>query len=188
MLFYWHAEGKLLTTKKTVQLQAPPAGSTYCSWLWVPPVWLVNLSAHCMCSLPQTFYVMDIVEGVQDLMRCVDFAAARGTGRTPDKVGTWEASPHFDELDVKLEEVYGVPRILLDPRNSGYDWGQDGVQLTAARNHTTIIGCARCVQVMQEQHNTVFNIWLFVPQALHVLSLKLYLFTTTVTGCGCVQS
>ena len=90
---------------------------------------------------------------------------ARGSARTFEQIGSWPASQHFADLNLRIwqwmvpdgapsteglsrEEAQHLARQLVqqrlgplcDPNNSGYDIGWDGVQLTAARNNTTYIG------------------------------------------------
>jgi hypothetical protein len=67
------------------------------------------------------------------------FAAARGTARTKDKVGTWFASPHYRELDARTGGE------LEKPQNSAYDFGFDGLELMELVNHSAQLGFIRWV-------------------------------------------
>ena len=76
---------------------------------------------------------MDPCEAVRELFLLPDCAAARGTARKPDVVGSWRASDHYKELNKALGG-------LLDLfENSEYHIGADGVELTISRNNSTFI-------------------------------------------------
>jgi hypothetical protein len=77
-----------------------------------------------------------------------DYSAARGTARTYDKIGSWEASQHHKDLNARLTAMgvpsgpYGGP--LYDPNNSSYDFGMDGAQLMVSVDKTTLLAYIRC--------------------------------------------
>ena len=79
----------------------------------------------------QEFYVLDPTQGIQHLFLMPEFAAARGTARTPDVVGSFWASPYFKDL------VERTNNALASPQNSPYQVGADGVQLTLSTINTT---------------------------------------------------
>jgi hypothetical protein len=81
----------------------------------------------------QRFWLVDPCEAVCQLFLLPDFVAARGTGRKPDVVGSWRASPHYEKLNMATGG-------LLDRlENSDYRLGFDGVELTISRNNNTFI-------------------------------------------------
>lgn len=94
----------------------------------------------------QPFYLFDPCEAVQDLMLLPDFAAARGTARTYDEIGTWYAAPAHRDLDDRLRQMYGSSTDypnkgpLYSLNNSTYALGMDGVQLMVSKQYTTILG------------------------------------------------
>jgi hypothetical protein len=93
----------------------------------------------------QPFYLLDPREAVQDLFLLPDFVAARGTARTHDKIGTWEASQAYKDLDDRLKETYGPSKDFPDKGplysrdNSAYDLGMDGVQMMVSKQFNTIL-------------------------------------------------
>jgi hypothetical protein len=52
------------------------------------------------------FYMMNVLEIVQDFFYSPLLAAARGTARTYDRIGTWSASQHHDDLNARLQQMY----------------------------------------------------------------------------------
>jgi hypothetical protein len=90
------------------------------------------------CS--QIFFLLDVVGAVQQLFMMPEFAAARGTARTPGKAGTWYASPHYKRLN---EATGGLLDMLV---NSAWELGADGVQLTLSRKNSTLVFILRCPQ------------------------------------------
>jgi hypothetical protein len=93
----------------------------------------------------QPFYLLDVLEAVQDLFLLPDFCAARGTARTYDKIGTWHASPAHYVLDGRLKQMYG-PSVdfpnkgpLYTINNSGWVFGADAVQLMVSKKWSTLL-------------------------------------------------
>lgn len=80
----------------------------------------------------QVFYVLDVAEAVQELMCLPEFAAARGTARTKDKIGTWWASKHYRDLNAATGGQ------LDQPNSSAFDLGVDGVELMTTTHCTTV--------------------------------------------------
>lgn len=91
-----------------------------------------------MVPLPaQVFYVLDPCEAVQENMYQPEFAELRGTARTYDKIGTWYASQHYQDLNAATNGE------LDRPYNSAYDLGIDGVELMHSVQHATLLGFMR---------------------------------------------
>jgi hypothetical protein len=85
-----------------------------------------------------------VVTAVQEWFLLPEFVQARGSpaARTYNKVGTWWASQHYQDMN---ERTAGQ----LDKReNSAYELGFDGAELTIASGNTTYIAFLRCAYTL----------------------------------------
>lgn len=83
--------------------------------------------------------MLDPCEAVKELFLLPDFATARGTARTKDKVGSWWASAHYKDLDMATGGHLDKPEI------SAYELGFDGAELTIASGKNTYLAFMRYV-------------------------------------------